>query len=336
MKIEMKNLKIILSLTLLNLLGVSMFAQQVPMYSQYIMNGFLVNPSFAGRDGYTTVTLTSREQWVGLVDAPSTYALSFQTRLLKNSYISRSTSVRKKSMKPTKGGNVGLGGYIFNDSNGLIRRTGGQFSYAYHISMGQSNGYPNNLAFGLSLTAYQYFIDNDGSLYEQNDPLLNNYDRSVFVPDFNFGASWTTSNYYVGFAMTNLFRGALMFADTSRVKRNELGHYFLTGGYKFTIDRDWVVEPSAFIRSSDMMLKSVQMDLTARVYYMNDYWAGVSWRTGDAMIAMIGAKYDRFYFAYAVDFTLTDIRKQSYGTHEFTLAVKFGESARRYRWINAY
>ena len=30
----------------------------------------------------------------------------------------------------------------------------------------------------------------------------------------------------------------------------------------------------------------------------------------------------------------TDIRKQSFGTHELTLAVKFGESARRYRWLN--
>ena len=53
------------------------------MYSQYIMNGFLVNPSFAGRDGYTTVTLTTREQWVGLANAPSTYALSFQTQIVE-------------------------------------------------------------------------------------------------------------------------------------------------------------------------------------------------------------------------------------------------------------
>ena len=91
------------------------FAQQVPMYSQYMMNGFLINPSFAGRDGYTTVNLTVREQWVGMTGAPSTYAASFQTRILKNSFISKSTSVRKKIVKPTRGGKVGLGGYIFND-----------------------------------------------------------------------------------------------------------------------------------------------------------------------------------------------------------------------------
>ncbi len=74
-------------------------AQQVPMYSQYIMNGFLINPSFAGRDGYTSVNLTVREQWTGMAQAPSTYALSFQTRILKNSYISKSTSVKKKLVK---------------------------------------------------------------------------------------------------------------------------------------------------------------------------------------------------------------------------------------------
>jgi type IX secretion system PorP/SprF family membrane protein len=171
---------------------------------------------------------------------------------------------------------------------------------------------------------------------DKNDPLLNTFDRSVFIPDFNFGASFTTTRYYAGFAMTNLLRGSILFADTSSYRRSELGHYFLTGGIKFPINPDWILEPSAFIKSSDMFFKAVQMDLTSRIYYKDDYWAGLSWRTGDALILMMGLKYDRFYFAYAFDFTLTDIRKQSFGSHEFTFAVKFGESARRYRWINAY
>ncbi|HUX97096.1 MAG TPA: PorP/SprF family type IX secretion system membrane protein [Bacteroidales bacterium] len=310
--------------------------QQVPMYSQYIMNGFLVNPSFTGRDGYTTVNLTVREQWVGMAGSPSTYAASFQTRLLKNSYISKSTSVKKKLVKPTKGGKVGVGGYLFNDNNGIMRRTGFQAMYAYHISMGRTEGMPNNLAFGLAMTGYQYYVNTEGLIYEPNDPLINSYDRSVFITDFNFGASFTTSRYYAGFAMTNLLRGNLIFGDTSRVDRNELGHFFLTGGMKFPLNADWTLEPSGFIKSSDMLFKSIQMDLTGRVYYKNDYWAGLSYRTGDAIILMLGLKYDRFYFAYAIDFTLTDIRSSTYGTHEITMAVKFGESARRYRWINAY
>jgi type IX secretion system PorP/SprF family membrane protein len=323
-------------LIILSLLSETVLAQQVPMYSQYIMNGFLINPSFTGRDGYSTVNLTVREQWVGIEQAPGTYAASFQTRILKNSYISKATSVRKKLILPTKGGNVGLGGYVFNDQNGIMRRTGMQFLYAYHIQIGQTGTYPNYLSFGLALTLYQFAVNTEGLIYDPDDPLINNYDRSVFIPDFNFGASWTTSRYYVGFAMTNLIRGQLMFADTTKTNRTELGHYFLTGGVKINLAPDWILEPSAFIKSSDMFLKSLQMDLTTRVYFKEDYWAGLSWRTGDAIILMMGLRYDRFYFAYATDFTLTDIRKQSLGTHELTLAVKFGSSARRYRWINAY
>jgi type IX secretion system PorP/SprF family membrane protein len=332
----MRHLRSILTLVVLSLSFGKGLSQQVPMYSQYIMNGFLINPSFAGRDGYTSVNLTVREQWVGMTGSPSTYAASFQTRLLKNSYISKSTSVKKNVIKPTKGGKVGLGGYIFNDNNGIMRRTGFQGTYAYHISMGRTDGIPNDLAFGLAVTGYQFYVNTDGLIYEPNDPYLTAYDRSVFITDFNFGASFTTSRYYAGFAMTNLLRGNLIFGDSAKVNNTELGHFFLTGGMKFPINRDWAIEPSAFIKSSDMFLKAIQMDLTARAYYKQDYWAGLSYRTGDAIIAMLGLRYDKFYFAYAFDFTLSDIRTASLGTHEISIAVKFGESARRYRWLNAY
>ena len=331
----MRYFKNILPATVLSFIFGVAIAQQVPMYSQYIMNGFLINPSIAGRDGYTTVNLTVREQWIGMADAPSTYAASFQTRLLRNSYISKATAVRKKLVKPTKGGRVGLGGYVFSDYNGIMRRTGAQGAYAYHIPMGTSAGIPNSLSFGLAFTAYQYATNLAGAiLNNQDDPLLNTYDRSVFIADFNFGASFTTTNYYVGFAMTNLLRGELLFADTSATDRNELGHYFLTGGIKIPLAANWKIEPSAFIKSSDMFFKAIQADITARMYYKDDYWAGLSYRTNDALIMMLGLKYDRFYFAYAFDFILTDIRTQSLGSHELTLAVKFGESARRYRWLN--
>lgn len=334
---DMKYLKNIISTAFLLLFFGVAKGQQMPMYSQYIMNGFLVNPSFAGRDGYTSLNLTVREQWTGLAQAPSTYALSFQTRILKDSYISKSTTVKKKLIRPTRGGQVGIGGYLFNDNNGIMHRTGLQGAYAYNIPLGNDDDeYSKTLSFGLALLAYQYSVKLDNLIYDPDDPYLNNYDRSVFITDFNFGVSYATPKYYAGFAMTNLLRGALMFSKGSDNDNAELGHYYLTGGIKFPLSGNWMIEPSAFIKSSDMFFKSIQLDITSRVYYKNDYWAGVSWRTNDAIIVMLGLKYDRFYFAYAFDFTLTDIRRQSLGTHEFSLAVKFGSSARRYRWLNAY
>jgi type IX secretion system PorP/SprF family membrane protein len=333
----MRSLRSIFAALVFSFISGTAFAQPFPMYSQYIMNGFLINPSLAGRDGYTTINLTVREQWVGMAGAPSTYAASFQTRILKNSYISRTTNVRKKLVKPTKGGRVGLGGYVFNDNNGIMRRTGFQAAYAYHLALGQSDRLTTNyLSFGLALTAYQFYVNTDGLIYDHSDPLLNSFDRSVFIPDFNFGASYSTPKYYLGFSMSNLLRGSLLIADTASSTRRELGNYFLTGAIKIPVADNWTIEPSVLIKSSDMFFRTLQADFTSRIYFKNDYWIGVSWRTNDAIILMTGFKYDHFYFAYALDLTLTDIRRQSYGTHELTLAFKFGENARRYRWLNAF
>ena len=328
---------IILTVALGFIAGVS-YAQQSPMFSQYIMNGFLINPSIAGRDGYTTINVTTRQQWLGLYGSPGTYAASFQTRILKNSYISKSTSVRRKIIKPTKGGNVGLGGYIFSDRNGIMSRTGILAAYAYHLQLNNMFGSPSFLSLGLAGTIYQYSIDLNGNLllHDIDDDFILNYDRVVIIPDFNFGASWVTSKFYVGFAMSSISRGSLLFGNKTDNSRSELGHYFLTGGAKIGIpgNPDWELEPSVLIKSSDMVFKSFQMDITTRVLYKESYWAGLSYRTSDAIVLMLGLKYDRFIFGYAIDFTLTDLRKQSFGSHELTLAVRFGDSARRYKWIN--
>lgn len=309
-------------------------AQQFPLYSQYMMNGFLLNPSYAGSDYYTTFGLTVREQWLSLPDAPSTYAAAFQTRILNDSYITKSTAVRKKIDRPTKGGRVGVGGYLFSDHNGIMHRTGLQLAYAYHLSL----GIEQQLSFGLSLSAYQYFVDINGALMPDDvqDELLNSYDQVVYIPDANFGVSYQTRRYYAGFAMTNLFRGALMIGNGGENGRSELGHYFLTGGIRFYPGVDWILEPSVMLKSSDMVFKSFQVDLTGRVYYKDDYWLGLSYRTGDAVILLAGLKVDRFYLGYAFDFTLSEIRSYTYGTHELTFLARFGDNPRRYRWINKY
>lgn len=329
----MKILRIIAVVGLLAVMP-DIWAQQFPLYSQYTMNGFLLNPSYAGSDYYTTFGLTVREQWLSLPNAPSTYAAAFQTRILNDSYITKSTAVRKKIDRPTKGGRVGVGGYLFSDHNGIMHRTGLQLAYAYHLPI----GIDQQLSFGLSLSAYQYFVDISGAVMPDDvqDDLLNNYDQVVYIPDANFGVSYMSRNYYAGFAMTNLFRGALMIGNGGENGRSELGHYFLTGGIRLYPGVDWIVEPSIMLKSSDMVFKSFQVDLTGRVYYKDDYWLGLSYRTGDAIVMLAGLKVDRFYIGYAFDFTMSEIRSYTYGTHELTVMARFGDNPRRYRWINKY
>lgn len=311
--------------------------QQLPLFSQYVMNGFLVNPSLAGRDGYSSINFTAREQWMGIKDGPSTFVVNFQTTLLRNSFIFPQNHIRKKATRPTKPSRVGLGGSLYNDVNGIMRRTGFKFDYAYHLPLGKLREGQDNLSFGLGVIMYQHALrPGDLNYSYEDDPYFSNYDKSVFITDFSFGANYTTSKYYLGFSMTNILRGSLIFGNDNTEKRGELGHYFLTGGMNFPLNKEWTVIPSALVRSSDLLFKSIQMDLTTRVFYKENYWGGLSYRTNDALILLLGMRYDRFYIANSFDLVLTDIKTRSIGSYEISVAIKFGESSRRYRWLNSY
>ncbi len=143
-------------------------AQQMPLYSQYVMNAFMINPAIAGSDGYTSFNLTARQQWVGFKDAPSTQSFSFQTRILRKSYVIKNKSINNRSLKPSSKGRVGLGGFLYNDRNGAIDRTGLQLAYAYHIFVGETQ-----LSFGLSAGIFQFRVREDQlSFIDQNDPII--------------------------------------------------------------------------------------------------------------------------------------------------------------------
>jgi len=320
-------------------------SQQLPVYSQYMMNSYLLNPAVAGHEGYTSLSLVAREQWIGLKDAPSTYAFSAQTRLLKNSFISRSASIRKRRQIASRSGRVGLAGYVFTDFNGAFNRTGMQATYAYHIPFDRSQ-----LSFGLSVTGFQFRMNEDKMiLHDADDELMLNTRKSAFIPDANFGAYYTDRYMYVGLSAMQLFESLLKLSD------GDLGpgfkmvrHYFLMGGYRFEINPDLVIEPSALLKMTEKFVS--QLDVNVKALFSKQYWVGLSYRTGgsyslseesidgigSSIIVMGGVRVNQYYIGYAFDYTLSAIGKRTWGSHEFTVAAKFGDTARRYRWLNRY
>jgi type IX secretion system PorP/SprF family membrane protein len=308
----------------------SISAQQTPVYSQYMMDKFLINPALAGSEGYTTLSFISRQQWLGLANAPSTYSISGQSRLLRNSNIARSLKIRNKGMKKSRSGKVGIGANIFSDHNGIFTRTGAQMTYAYHITL-----YKSQLSFGLTGVAYQFRANTSNlTLDQQADPTIAGL-KNFVVPDANFGAYYSAQSYYAGLSASQLFQSALKLGEPTSVnKYNTLRHYNLIAGYKYNIDQDYKIEPSIYIKTTAMM--NLQADINAKVYFREDYWAGISYRTGSAIIFMAGIKVDNYYFGYSFDYTLTDIGRYTYGSHEIVFAAKFGDNARRYKWLNRY
>ena len=231
----------------------------------------------------------------------------------------------------SRSGKVGLGGYVFNDKNGPIDRTGIQLSYAYHIRMQQSQ-----LSFGISGIAYQFSIDDSKiRLQELDDELYMNAAKSVFIPDASIGVYFSSPEFYAGFSAAQLFQSSLILGESKRYAEYKMRrYYYLTAGYDFVVNDYFTIEPSFLVKANEN--QTWQADINTKFIFYDEYWGGFSYRTGGAMVFMGGVKVDKFIFGYAFDYTLSSIMKRTYGSHEFMIAVLFGDSARRYRWLNRY
>lgn len=340
--------KLLLAILLLAVGTIVVNAQQTPLYTQYMLNGFLVNPAIAGSEGYTSVAITAREQYVGFPGSPRTQSVSAQTRLLPNSWLLSmfNKGVKKRYKRNSNQSKVGLGVYVLNDKNGLVDKTGFEMAYAYHLFMKQSQ-----LSFGLGLSYFNmrinpsYLKGIDGAAITDAQSMFSDKysNLKMNIPDANFGVYYSSPNLYGGIAISNLFQAYLKFEGTGNDFKQSR-NYTITGGYKFELDKDYMLEPSTLIKYSQS--GAFQFDLGTRLYVKEDYWAGISYRSGadkgafgfnsSALSFLGGVRVERFFFGYSYDYNFNDIGPLTYGSHEFMLAYKFGDNTRRYRWLNRY
>jgi type IX secretion system PorP/SprF family membrane protein len=305
-------------------------AQQLPLYSQYTFNAFLLNPAVAGSEGYTSFNLTSREQWFGIEGAPRTYALSLQTRIMKRSFIQKEASVKKRYVRPLRSGKVGLGVYIYNDHAGQIDQTGAQFTYAYHLRIAKSQ-----LSFGATFSLLQYMINKNAlNMPDKNDDQITNNRLLIYVPDVNIGAYYSDENKYIGLSVLQLSHASLNISNYNDEKFLIYRHFYLTSGFKYELDEHNMLEPSFYFKTSEQF--RMQMDITLKYIYIRKFWLGVGFRTGSTFIGSLGVNVNRFYAGYAYDYCSKGLINNSYGSHELMMAVKLGDNVRRYKWIERY
>jgi type IX secretion system PorP/SprF family membrane protein len=330
----MHNAKKILSVVafavLLCLFALRASGQQLPVYSQYMMNKFLINPAVAGSEGYTAFNLTSRKQWLGIKDAPLTFAASGQTRLPRGNSRGGRSQARRFGGNLSRVSRVGLGGYIFNDRHGLVSRSGLQLTYAYHIPFDNSQ-----LSFGLSGTFWQFRLDRASArIFDPDDELFNSMDNSLFIPDANLGVYYSDERFFAGFSADQLFQSSFKFGGKGYEQYKLLRHFYLMGGYNFLASDKIVLEPTMLIKTTHEW--TFQMDLTMNAYFVEDYWAGLSYRTPATVVLMGGVRVDKFYFGYAFDFSFNSIMYHSYGSHEILIAMKLGEGSRQFKWLQRH
>lgn len=281
--------------------GFASFAQQIGQFSQYMLTDYIINPAFAGSRDYFDVRSINRYQWAGLQDAPRTFNLSVNG--------------------PLRNENMGLGGSLFTDVAGPTRRTGLQFSYAYHLRVGTTG----RLGFSLSAGLLQFGIDASRlKLIDQNDPALFTTLRSKTLFDAKLGILYHTPDWFIGFTAPQLLQNrADLFATGNQLARLE-DHYLLMGGYTFDLGNDIVIKPTFLLKY--VHPAPLAFDLSARAIWRETVHAGLSYRHKEAIALMAGYEFRQtISVSYAYDITTSNLKNYSTGTHEFVLGFRFNQ-----------
>lgn len=276
-------------------------AQQISLYSQYMQNKYAVNPAVAGTTPYNPITLSYKQFWTGINGGNNIQSLSSHMAISEN---------------------VGVGGKLYKYAVGPEEKIGIEGTYSYILPIGTGG---NKISFGLSGLLYQYHLNKDMiTLEDQDDEAVMNSSEKLIVPDASFGTYFYSDNYYAGIAIQQLFNRKVSLMNKDELDQRQVRHYMLHGGYSYIIDDKFSVEPSVLLKFIEA--GSMQIDINAKVTYMQMLWAGISYRTSDAVVAMFGVSKKRFEFGYAYDILMGDIKSYSGGSHELMFRYKISSS----------
>ncbi len=273
------------------------FAQQKVQFTQYMFNGLIINPAYAGVDEALSVTFIGRSQWTGIENAPSTQTLSAHTLF------------RKKQ--------VGLGLTFVNDRIGIHKNINALTSYAYHIRVSEKSYLSMGLQAGIKTFRSDY-----GSLANAaNDPSLNNIVLSKTYFDFAAGIFYRSPRFQLGISAPELIPQQFNINDTLSIQLNRV-NFFGFSRYKIPVGQNYALEPSVLIKYLNGV--PLSFDINAMMTYRNALSLGLSYRKKESIDFMLRAKVTpQLQFGYAYDHPIGEVKQISNGSHELMINYLF-------------
>lgn len=289
----MKRLPIVILLLVTS--AIAALAQQRPIQSLYMFDPLLMNPAFAGSQIQLSATSIYRNQWVNFPGAPKTFTATAHSGFKQN--------------------RVGLGFIAGKDVIGVHDETSLYFAYSYKLPLSRFDK-NTTLAFGVQGGFNSLKSDYTLTISREDDKY--GVFRS-FNPNFGAGLYFKTKNAYAGFSVPYFLNSQLLTAQTAfESSARRYRYYYLTGGFTKQISKTVKVVPSILVRFQDKA--PLSFDATFITVLYDVVGLGASYRLNDSFIGLFELQLnENFHVGYAYDFTSSDIRTYSNGTHEIMI-----------------
>jgi type IX secretion system PorP/SprF family membrane protein len=298
-------MKKILLIIIMSASAGSLYAQQDILVSQYMFNHLLLNPAYAGSKDYMMATLLYRKQWVDFKGAPETQVASLHGPLGLTHF--------------------GWGALVSHDKIGVTDRTDAYLNAAYHLRLSQKM----KLGVGLRAGGGYYSYKNSDLIYwDQGDPSFSADQATKFLPNVGAGAYLYTDRFYLGVSVPTIIsydpsKSLSVNVSSGDVVPQQVRHYFGTAGVALELNPDVVLKPSVLVKY--VQNAPLEADFNLNVLLGRILWIGGSYRTEDSFVGLVEVQLSRqLRIGYSYDFTTTDVKNYSSGSHEIMIGYDFG------------
>jgi type IX secretion system PorP/SprF family membrane protein len=293
--------KIIIIILLLT--GSAAFAQQDPLFTQYMYNKLDLNPAYAGSQDLFAADMLTRIQWVGIQGAPRTISLTAHT--------------------PLNNPHIGLGFDAVLDELGPTVNYNVKGSFAYRVIFPTSK-----LCFGVAAgIAYEDIDWSQLNPKDMGDYELNNQVRNNVVPDVDFGIYYYGSQFYVGLSSKHLLQNQMVIESTTPTNSNNtytqlLRQFYGMAGGALPLGDNVVFMPSILCKY--VQNAPFQTDFNASFMIHDVLTLGATYRT-DAAVGLLAEVNitKNLIFGYSYDIWFNSLQSYNKGSHEIHLGCCF-------------
>jgi type IX secretion system PorP/SprF family membrane protein len=314
-------------------IGLNVFGQQDPQYTQFMFNKQLYNPAVVGFDGKHCATLLARTQYTNYEDQTYTFNddVNNQDIELFSSRGARTMTFSYGAPIPfarlPKGNNSGgIGVSVLSDKAGYLGTTTFKLDGAFRTTLASGAG----LGFGLNIAATQKAIDLDGLRYKDpGDPRIPAQDNSGINPNVGLGVWYSDPNtgLSLGYALQNVMGNEFDFATLQTLKPG--WHQYINVGYD-NLPLPIPVDANLMVKASQDQFGFANPDfnLNALAEVTPDLELGIAFRsslrTFESLALLLGYNLNNnLRIGYSFDLNTAKLRNNNNNTHEVVLNYCF-------------
>src|SRR5579859_90967 len=261
----------------LAILSLNVYSQDISNFTQFFINPYTLNPSYAGVEGRTALFAGYRKQWSSIDGAPTIGIFSFHTPINKK---------------------VSFGFAATSDKRGITQVSAAMATIGYVATIDDAT----SIRFGLS-AGYGYNSVDFTNVGNLNDPALANLMNKTSFLIGNAGVSFHRKTFHAGFALPNIFQPIYMSKDAFTITAlKPFQSVIVHASNRFYFNRDQtVLEPYLIYRLNGPLPS--QLEAAAVLHLQHLVWVGASYKQQFGISGLMGFKVQNqfaFGFSYSI------------------------------------